>query len=195
MTQICTRSKQWGVAINQPTLGLLGEIGNLRQLIFARYSHSLVLAHWAFFQLSKLPASSLELFSHGLLNEEQNSSLRNKGRNQPPLHGSVICKVTKCLWVKCMLLIRSLKNWVSPASRFLEKSQSLTLQLSGWKQENSQSSCSQGSLGTGAISLPTQVWPPQLQMKVNKLDLCCRLYRFLFRREPLPSWTLSAQWK
>lgn len=105
---------------------------------------------------------SFELFSHGLLNEEQNSSLRNKGRNQPPIHGSVICKVTKCLWVKCMLLIRSLKNWVSPASRFLEKSQSLTLQLSGWKQENSQSSCSQGSLGTGAISLPTQVWPPQL---------------------------------
>lgn len=105
---------------------------------------------------------SFELFSHGLLSEEQNSSLRNKGRNQPPIHGSVICKVTKCLWVKCMLLIRSLKNWVSPASRFLEKSQSLTLQLSGWKQENSQSSCSQGSLGTGAISLPTQVWPPQL---------------------------------
>lgn len=45
---------------------------------------------------------------------------------------------------------------------FPGKSQSLTLQLSGWNQENSQSSRSQGSLGTGAISLPTQVWPPQL---------------------------------
>lgn len=137
---------------------------------------------------------SFELFPHGLLKWAE-LFIEEQGQESPSYSWKCYLQSHQMFMGQMHVVNKVFEKLGISSQPFPGKSQTLTLQLSGWKQENSQSSCSQGSLGSVAISLPTQVWPLQLKMKVNKLDLCCRFYRFLLRREPLPSWTLSAWWK